>query len=170
MTEDEDKKEVKLDETVTSSDGSLNLNGSTPPEKDPPIGELAYGKSEKNEKEIAKLREQLNNPQWSKDISSSISGLLGFIKIIFIIIFLILLISCIIFLLIVYVQFSNLLNVMEAIRDSKISNDVNLKDFEKFYFTVEKWIKVYVLGFVGLSGISSLGWFISKCVSKIKRK
>lgn len=170
MAENENGKNNKVDKTTTISGEDFNLDGATPSGIDPPIGELAYAKAQKNEKEISSLRSRLSNPQWSNNIIRSINTLSYFIKFIIVLIFISILISSIVFLCIVYMQLSVLINVLEAIRDSKISSGTSLKEFESFYFISEKWIKAYALGFFGLSGISALGWFILKCISRINKK
>ena len=158
------------EQSSTGDEKLINQGGGTPPPADPPIGELAYKKAEENERRINKISEEINFPKWSKQVISSVYLLSFFLKTIILLFLIFLLIGVTVFLVMAYINFKILIDTMEDIR-SKIGNVKDFSGLENLYFFTRKWLNVYVFSFIGLSGLSTISFFIIKCIEKIgKRK
>jgi len=157
------------EQSSTGEEKLIDQSSGTPPPVDPPIGELAYKKAEENERRINKISKDINFPEWSKQVIGSINILSFFLKTIVLLFLICLLTGVIAFLIIAYINFKILIDTMEDIR-SNISNVKDFSGLENLYFFTRKWLNVYVFSFIGLSGVSTISFFIIKCIEKIGKQ
>lgn len=154
-------------QSFSSADEPTESLAATPQTQPLTSGQQAFYLATSNKKEIDKIREDINNPQWAKDLIKSQISFNRIIKIglwLFLLIFLILILA---FVLLSIFQVNNLFNILEDIRGSKkMEVDVGLLyQFNQLFFYC-RYIATFLGSVIGAIGTISLITFIVIKVSE----
>ena len=90
-------KNNRVDDASIPGNNVFQSLSETPSGREPTAGEMAFSLAQENEKKIAKLESDINNPDWAQKVLSSNLALNNIIKYILILFFIVLIIAVILF-------------------------------------------------------------------------
>lgn len=163
--------------SITRSDASTestipsDVGTSTPPATPLTQAQQAYALALSNQTEIKDLRNQINNPQWTKDFITSQKDLNRIIKISLWLFLSLLLLLILIFFICSIFQMNSLMNVLGDIRDSKKMevNDSLLLSFNELFYHCKRIANFFASVIGSLALISVLTLLLSKAFEQFTK-